>query len=267
MPDSCSTDQQSRSRGRSRPGLGFIMLLSLALGACVSQKSRLEQNIGDNIRYETGAEGQAGVVADTLPSSMIRIETGHQHAFKQPPVVYVFSTGQKFEEVTGYHAHRVAGLSTPAGLFLSPQESVQLQRTLTHELSHVLLRQWVGTYRFHRTPVWFREGLATWAAAGGGAESVTVEQARRVLRTEPSFMPNLKEGTFLQKGATHWNMSHHMFYRQASLFIGFLADNYPGQWSVLLDKVHQGSDFELAFTTSFDTSIETLWVSFLESLG
>lgn len=245
----------------------IIVLSSLAFSACISQKSRLKQNIGDNIRFETGAATQAREVADALPRVMAQVENGHQHAFKQPPVIYVFSTEQKFEEITGYHGDLVAGLSTPSGLFLSPQEPGQLKRTLTHELSHVLLRQWVGTYRFHRTPVWFREGLATWAAAGGGAESVTLEQAEQALRTERSFVPTLEEGAILQKGAPQWNLSHHMFYRQSSLFIDFLAVNYAGGWSALLREVHQGSDFAQAFTTSFDTNIEALWASFLHSLG
>lgn len=253
-------------RARRFGALLLAILLLPAINACVSQKSRLEQNIGENIRYETGANDQAAALSAFLPVSIQQVEAGHGQSFKQEPLIYVFATDAKFEEVTGYNAGLVAGVSTPVGVFLSPQASEPLRRTLTHELSHVLLRQWVGSYRFHRTPVWFVEGLATWAAKGGGADSVSVEQAELAIGAAQTFSPNLVEGAIFRKGAPHWHLSHHMFYRQSSLFVAFLAAEHTRSWRELLELVHNGNPFRNAWASAFGTGLDALWASFIRSI-
>ena len=218
------------------------------------------------MKYETGSELLVSEIEQSLPSALAKVEKGHQHRFKKEPVINVFTTNQKFKEVTGYQAHLVAGVSKPDGLFLAPQPPAQLPGVLEHELSHVLLRQWINSYRFHITPIWFREGLATWIADGGGADTVSVEQAKQAIQTGITFRPNQIESTFFRKGAQHWNLTHHMFYRQASLFIGFIAVNYSAAWRNLLVHVHDGMSFSKAYAMSFDVDIETLWGLFIDSL-
>ena len=214
------------------------------------------------MRYETGSELVAAQVEQHLASALAKTEKGHQHTFRKEPVINIFATSDKFEQVTGYQARRVAGVSTPNGLFLAPQSSTQVVGVLEHELSHVLLRHWVGSYRFHTTPIWFREGLATWIAEGGGADTVSVEQAKLAIARGQTFTPNQTEGTFVRKGAQYWELSHHMFYRQASLFIEFLARSHPEAWRDLLRHVHAGMSFSEAYTLAFDMDIDSLWGSF-----
>ena len=231
--------------------------------ACTSQEVEHSQQ---TVKYETGSELLVFEIERSLPSALAKVERGHQHTFRKEPVINVFATDQKFQEVTGYQAYRVAGVSKPDGLFLAPQRPEQIVGVLEHELSHVLLRQWINSYRFHKTPIWFREGLATWIADGGGANAVSVEQAKLAIKTGFTFKPNQIENTFFRKGAQHWNLSHHMFYRQASLFIGFIAGNYPVAWRNLLVYVHSSMSFSKAYAMSFDVDIETLWESFISGL-
>lgn len=258
----------STRRGRTINAAAWWLLpASLAiLGACASQRSHLSHQIGDDIVFETGAEPQAEIVADSLPAAMRQVETAHRHAFKAQPVILVFATNEKFERTTGYHAERVAGVSTPGGLYLAPQNPGRLEQVLLHELSHVLLRQWIGSYAFHRTPIWFREGLATWAAGGGGAGSVTRAQAAAALLSGNAFQPNLIESSLFRKDASHWGLSHHMFYRQSSMFIDYLAAAQTPAWRRLLEQVHKGARFETAYASSFDSSVATLWRAFMLTL-
>lgn len=251
---------------KSFPVFAFIWLTTLSLvlfSACISQKTTHRKEV---VKYEAGSESVALEVERNLASALTKVEIGHQHGFKKDPVINIFATNQKFQQATGFTGNWVAGVSTPKGLFLAPQAPTHAIGVLEHELSHVLLRQWIGSYRFHKTPIWFREGLATWVADGGGARTVSVEQAELALVGGRAFTPNRVEGIFVRKGAQHWSLPHHMFYRQASLFIGFLARNHPEAWRNLLDYVHDGFSFSNAYAMSFDVEIEPLWQSFISSL-
>ena len=236
-----------------------ILLPIVLIVSCASQEP---QSRSGTIEYEVGSEEIAAQIAKNLPATTSRVEKGHQHRFKRPPRVYVFATESKFEEKSGYVASLVAGVSTPSGLYLAPQSYEQMLGVLQHELSHALLRQWIGSYRFHRTPIWFREGLATWVAAGGGADSVSEDEARQALRDNQTFTPNLVEGIVFRKGPEHWELSHHMFYRQSGLFIDYLSKQNPMAWKKLLDNVHAGMDFKTAYGAAFDTDLQTLWNDF-----
>ncbi len=246
-------------------GLALLLAGILVLTGCAAP-TRLQYNIDDKVWYEAGAGATAIQIARFLPEATLIIENAHQQGFKDIPKVYLFASDQGFEQVTGYQANRVAGVSTPSGLYLAPQNIEQMQRILVHELSHVLLRQWIGSWRFHQLPIWFREGLATWAADGGGAGSVTKAQAVLALRAGDSFTPNLKEGVIFRNDAPHWNLSHQMFYRQASLFIDFLAHQYSARWQQLLIKIHQRASFPDAYNSAFDQGLEDLWLQFLSHI-
>ena len=238
----------------------YVLLPLVLVVSCVPHEP---QSSFGTVEYEAGAKHIAARIAQNLPATTSKVEAGHQHRFKRQPRIYVFATESNFEETTGYVANLVAGVSTPNGLYLAPQPYAQTLGVLQHELSHALLRQWVGTYQFHRTPIWFREGLATWAADGGGADSVSEELARRALRNNQTFTPNLVEGIIIRKGPQHWELSHHMFYRQSSLFIDFLSKQDPIAWKKLLDNVHAGLDFRTAYAEAFNADLQVLWKSFV----
>jgi hypothetical protein len=246
-------------------GVALLIAGTLVLTGC-ARPIQLKYNIEDTVWFEAGTGDTAIQIARYLPEATLIVNHSHQQEFKDIPKVYLFASDQGFERATGYQANRVAGVSTPSGLYLAPQNIEQMRRILVHELSHVLLRQWIGSWRFHQLPIWFREGLATWAADGGGAGSVTKAQAVLALRAGDSFTPSLKEGVIFRNDAPHWNLSHQMFYRQASLFIGFLARQYSARWQQLLIKIHQGASFQDAYNGAFDQGLEDLWLQFLSHI-
>jgi hypothetical protein len=253
------------SKNPASAGIAILIAGTLVLTGCAAP-TQLQNNIDDTVWFEAGAGDTSIQIARFLPEAILIVENAHQQGFKDIPKVYLFASDQGFEQATGYQANRVAGVSTPFGLYLAPQNIEQMQRILVHELSHVLLRQWIGSWRFHQLPIWFREGLATWAADGGGAGSVTEAQAVLALGAGNSFTPNLKEGVIFRNDAPHWNLSHPMFYRQASLFIDFMARQYSAWWQQLLIKIHQGASFQDAYNGTFDQGLEDLWLQFLSHI-
>src|SRR5262249_61813853 len=67
-----------------------------------------------------------------------------------------------------------------AGSFTT--ERRRLPAILRHELSPAHIRGWMSELRFIALPNWFKEGLAVSVSGGGGAEEVTVADARDAIR-------------------------------------------------------------------------------------
>lgn len=246
--------------------LVIVTLLTAVVG-CAPTQSLPRHQIDDSVWFETGAAEEAEQVSGLLADAMTRVEKGHQHPYRKQPVIFLFATEEKFEHATGYHGDRVAGLSTPGGVYLSPQDPAAVQAVLTHELSHVLLRQWTGDYRFYRTPIWFREGIATWVSAGGGAGPVSAAKAQSAITEGRTFRPNLVEGAIFRSSPTRSGLSYQMFYRQSAMFVDFLAHTHPVAWNDLLTGVHQGLSFSRAYRESFDAGIDVVWQSFIDDLA
>lgn len=65
-------------------------------------------------------------------------------------------------------------------LLLSPvlmDEPHNIQLYLAHELSHLHLCQQLGLLKMRNLPTWFKEGLATFVSNGGGAQTVSENEA------------------------------------------------------------------------------------------
>jgi hypothetical protein len=243
-----------------------IAAMSLTVTTCGLTPKHTEQ-LNQYVRYEAGVEKLASLIDESLADAIAQIESYHQHQFKTNPEIFVFASNQSFEAKTGYNAERVAGLSLPHGVFLAPQLEKPLIAVMTHELSHVLLRQWIGSYRFYRIPIWFREGMATRAAHGGGAQAIDRETALQEIYRGHTFSPNETEGLVIRKDASYWGLNHHMFYRQGELFVEFLATRDSSRWAQFLFQLHRGVEFSTAWDSAYDESIQDLWVLFVSGIS
>ena len=157
-----------------RRGVVSIIAAAIALSACGLVPANTSM-LGDGIYFEPGAQSTAIAVSRYLPQALAQVQDRHQREFRRPPRIYLFSSERQFDDQTGFNATRVAAVSKPGGLYFAPQPFAQLAPVMVHELSHVMLRQWTGPYAFYRVPTWFREGLATWVADGGGAQDVALQ--------------------------------------------------------------------------------------------
>lgn len=219
------------------------------------------------ILYESGAGKYADKIAHFLPAAVQQIEERQYHPFIKPVRVYVCSSKESLKKYFGADVR--AGVLIK--LFLSPRifedgdEVAKLY--LTHELSHLHIRDQIGNYKMSRLPVWFKEGLATYASEGGGAQTVSEKHAIDAIKSGKHFVPNESGGLIFQKTASDWGLKPHMFYRQSMIFIKYLTDTNKVAFRKLLLSVENGERFSMAFETAYNRKLVEIWNDFMKEIG
>ncbi len=189
--------------------------------------------------------------------------------FKKSIKIYVCATADSFENMTGRTAK---GATVRESVFLSPrlmEHPETVASYLTHELSHLMLVQHMGLYRFMTTPPWFTEGLAVFVSEGGGAGDVAEPEAIKMIVSGKVFEPNDSGGIldfFFRKYGDHWNLNQHLFYRQASLFVSFMNEYNADAFENMLIAMQQGQRFGVSFRQAYNTTTSELWQRFINQL-
>lgn len=219
------------------------------------------------VLFEPGAEEYANKIVLFLPSAIQQVEEKQYRSFAKQVRVYICASREGFTRM--YGADVRAGVLMK--LFLSPRIFENgdeiAKKYLIHELSHVHIQDQIGVYKSSRLPCWFKEGLATNISGGGGAHTVTDEQAIDSIKSGKNFVPNEADGFIFQKTASHWGLNHHMFYRQSMLFISYLMTiNKPGFQNFLLE-IENGEQFATALHVAYNKGLEELWNEFLHEIN
>jgi len=212
----------------------IIIFLAVLLSGCSVTKHLVAMNKSTDdfktlesdprVKYESGAEFNAKVVADNLDSAIDIIQNNHYGVFKKPVVIYVTATIGSF---TSFVVNSKAGATVlNERLFISPKKAntpERIPKLLVYELSHLYMEQYLGMWTWNsNVPSWFQEGLAVYASGGSGAENVTVSDAKKAIVAGKMFIPN-ESGNFLFKKTAHsFGLTPHMFYRQAGMFVSWL---------------------------------------------
>jgi len=216
------------------------------------------------VLYEPGAEDFAEQLAESLPQAIELVETGQYRPFARPVKVFVCASRESYTKLTGLKAPASLTLK---GVFFSPrlvEEQRPVPLYLTHELSHLHLEQQMGKYRFAKLPAWFKEGLAAFVSGGGGAHTVTDEEALEAIASGSHFVPHEDGGIFFRKYASHWGLTHHMFYRQSMVFVAYLKSRDENKYRDLLLSIQNGSSFRDAFDDAYGVRVSQIWGQFVE---
>jgi hypothetical protein len=217
------------------------------------------------VRYEAGAEAVAARVAAAMPAAIRTVEQQLYRPFAAEPTVYVCATLSTFGAYGG--DVRSGGYTYDQRLFLSPKLEATPERiapVLAHELAHLHFGQRLGLLHMNRLPVWFKEGLAT-HVSGGGAEHVTADEARLALRAGRALVPDEASGWFHQRSAHAFGLTPHMFYRQASMFIGWLARDAVAFRRFLL-AIQEDEPLADAMQRAYSSTLAELWQRFVAGL-
>jgi hypothetical protein len=209
------------------------------------------------------------LVSKHLPAAIDQVQKVQGYTLDKPLKIYVFDNEADYMRMggcpQGSRACVFGGQLSLAPKLMSEPDTVLA--ILTHELSHVLLQQRMGTWNISRVPPWFLEGLAVMVSDGGGSEGVGPQDAVAAIKSGQRFTPDMSKNWFSQKTAHHFQLPHRLFYRQSALFVQHLKAAHAESFESLLRRMHSGMGFHEAFERSFAQSIDMLWAEFLKSQG
>lgn len=221
------------------------------------------------VRYAQGAEGHARRVAAILPSAIAAVEAGHYLPFKTPPTVFVCASDECFNRFVPARFNFTAAVVYGNRLVLAgrlfEREPERLEPILIQELSHLRLGQRRGHYTM-AIPVWFHEGLASLVAAGGGADLSTDEHAMGEAKSGKHFLPDEQHLPWFRRMPKQFDVSIHVFYRQAYLFLTRLKAWNPSAFKALVLKLQGGEDFDSAFAQTFHANPARMASEFFRGL-
>lgn len=251
----------------------IVAILLLNLTGCSLVYSRLTYEFvpltgNSQIVYEPGAEDLAKLVAANFATSVSWIEKQQYAPFKDAKAVkvYVFNDRNRYANFSQASV-LTRGSSTTDEVYLSEKlrERIDtLPSILTHELSHVHIRQYAGTFKYVTDlPSWFLEGLAVSVSSGGGAENVTSEQAQAAIRKGLRFEPDNSGRLIGPKSAHSYGLEPHMYYRQANIFVEYLSGTNPKGFEAAIQDLLIGTKFGDIWKKHYGQSILDLWLGFI----
>ena len=229
------------------------------------------------VRYEEGALDRARLVAALLPAAIARVEAAQGRPFAHRVIIGVYLTPEAFAAANGTGVSGAAGAHFLGRVILSPAlfttKRWRLPAILTHELSHAHIRSWISELRFIALPNWFKEGLGVMVSDGGGAEEISVADARDAIRWGDHIAMNTDTSLFDWVGVRmaqppqvpDSSFRTQMAYRQAGMFVAFLRDTDPAAFAAMMQAVLDGRKLGEAVQAGYHTDLQSLWLRFLRS--
>lgn len=223
----------------------------------------------NRIVCEPGSEALARAVAPFLQKAVEAVVQSQFAPFSQPVVIYTYATRESYSAHTA-QSKESAGSAVLGTVNISQkllEQPARVQRILTHELSHLHLQLQVGNLSaLGNIPGWFSEGLAVLVSDGGGAENVSSEAALEAIRQGRYFVPESSRSWLFPKSASSYGLDAHMYYRQASLFVGFMRDKNPPAFESLIMAIAARTEFAEAVQIAYGKSLDELWGKFLATV-
>ena len=273
-----SAVERDDANGRQRLRTAIMLYLLSALAGCAvfgyrDAMPRLASfeplPFAPQVRYAPGAQAYAARVAGILPAAIAKVEAAHYRRFLHPPVVFICDSDECFHRFVAREYNFTAAVVYDNRLVLAPRlfdrEPHRLEPILVHELSHLHLGQQRGHYTLE-IPLWFHEGLAALAADGGGADLASDDDAWRAADRGLYFLPDEQHLPWIRKRAESWDMSIHVFYRQAYLYLRDLRSRDPEAFRRLLDLLYAKEDFDAAFAQAMHANPARSGLAFFKRL-
>ena len=213
---------------------------------------------------EHGVEDVAHEIVGHLPH-LKRIVEEKQLPFVRDVNIYVYKNIDTFVKRSGATSNVRAAVTNDA-IHVSPTINSfhefgsyedLLIKTMTHELSHLNLLQNFGHNNYQHIPSWFLEGLATYVSNGGGVESVSGYQAKKMLIEGMGFSPE-KEGDFQEK-IKALKINPQIYYKQAEGFVRFIYSMGHEKFDKFLKSLITDGGFNQLFIANYKVSVGEMW--------
>lgn len=250
----------------------FVFLLLLLQG-CSAIYARLTYDFekfdhNNQVRFEDGAKDLAKNISADLSNHVVLVASKLYQPFLaiEKLQVYVFSNKIRYAKFSR-SSPLTRGSCTKNEIYISSiiRERIEtLPKILIHELVHVHLRQYIGTWRYWaEVPGWFHEGLAVEISLGGGAENISDEEGIQSIRSGNHFTPREKSNIRGHKFAHDYGLKPQIYYRQSGLFVRYLMQRDPEAFKRSYLDLIQGIAFSEIWVTNYDKSIPELWTGFI----
>lgn len=219
------------------------------------------------VLYEQGANKFADHIVSILSQSIHQVENRQYRHFVRPVKVYVCASKESFYKLYGVKCK--AGVNNK--LLLSPilmNEPENIQLYLAHELSHLHLYQQLGLLKMRKLPTWFKEGLATFVSNGGGAQTVSENEAIESIVNGKHFIPTSAGyfGFFNQNSSADNVLSHHMRYRQYMIFVSFIKNHDEKKFKRFLLSIQDSVNLSESIKKTYDKTLDQLWRNFIKEV-
>jgi hypothetical protein len=257
----------------------FFFVAVVFLSACSSIESMYARysyqfdtlNNDSRIHYEKGTEDIAKLVKENIDECVKKVFKNEYVSFStlSDINVYIFNDYQRYTIYSNTKGGRAG--SSENDIYISPiikNDVGSLPSIITHELSHIHLRQYVGSWQYvYGIPAWFKEGLAVTTSNGAGAEGVSRNEAITFIQQGRHFDPSEKVGIFNVKYANDYGLKTHMFYRQSWLFVDYLKESNSLAFEKCFNGLISGEKFEDIWVKYYGKSIAKLWIEFKAKIG
>jgi hypothetical protein len=154
-------------------------------------------------------------------------------------------------------------------LYQSPDKDYVFDETLTHELTHMLLEDFMRE-NMENVPLWLNEGLAMF-------EEYSKDRKFANWTGNSTYLyRKLKKGEFMNLEELFLNREDrsmvNLFYKESQSIVAYLINSRPGyrkRFTQMLLKIKEGKNLEEALTSSYSKykSLEDLneeWVKFIK---
>jgi len=253
----------------------LLLIAFVMLSGCSTMYSRLTYDFNESkqdnrVFYEIGAEDLATEISAELDEYLSIVENVQYQSFISSEELKVYVFADKYRYANFSNSTPLArGSATTKEIYISPiiRERLEtLENIVVHELSHVHLRQYIGTWRYWtEVPGWFHEGLAVEISGGGGAEKVSNKQAIAAIKSGKHFTPRQESSLFGHKFAHDYGLKPQLYYRQSNLFVRYLINRDPEAFKAVYLALIKGARFRDVWTEQYGKSIPVLWQDFLEN--
>jgi len=188
---------------------------------------------------------------------------------KNQKKVYVFNHRESYSKFANASIESI-GSATTDEIYLSPKNRENIgtfPKILAHELSHIHLRQHIGTWQYVTDiPGWFHEGIAVISSNGGGAEKISKKQAAQSLNRGHHFIPIEIGSIFGHESAHEYGLKPQMFYRQAELFVRYLQQSDSHAFKNSYIGIIKGEKFSEVWKKHYGMNVTELWNQFLNEI-
>lgn len=210
------------------------------------------------IRYETALKNAVPDVTETYSRAKVMLEKKMHLELDLKPVIILIHTDSFFSRMVGGNK-LVTAFAVPRDnhIYIDYSKMLKtpfdLELTLTHELCHLLLHNYV---RSDNLPKWLDEGVSQWAS--GGMADILNFDGKKILKQA------VVSGKYLSLNGLAFNFPAEqnkliLAYEESKSIVEYIGEEYgTDKILLILKNLHEGENINAAISNSLPVSLSAL---------